>query len=72
MWQTRTICTYVAATVPVDGDNPLLESAQHIGDPPDESTDDTKTAGTERPEPNPGTFEAFMSSFGSPRKWAGR
>ncbi len=97
MWQTRTICTFVAATVPVETEgeiSPLLEQAQRIGDPPDEATGQQtggsparsgQAAGlsTETDEegrvrhvaavdPNPGTFERFMGSFGTPQRWAGR
>jgi len=100
IWQTRTICTFVAATVPVEtaGDtSALLEDAQRIGEPPEPSTPDsavvsgegaaapvakpgTKTetdeAGRTRlvadPDVNPGTFEMFMGSFGTPQRWAGR
>ncbi len=71
-WQTRTICTFVAATVPVEkeGDvNPLLEQAQTIGlDPSDEKKETTPA----KAEPKVGSFERFMSTFGNPGRWAGR
>ncbi len=92
MWQTRTICTFVAATVPVETQgevSPLLEAAQRIGDPPEdtaerptgaagngqvriETDDEGRTREIADPDPNPGTFERFMGSFGTPQKWAGR
>lgn len=75
---------FVAATVPVEthGEtSPLVEEAQRIGVAPDESTADSPAGRQPDWQPgdpaqvrelNPGTFEAFMGSFGSPRKWAGR
>jgi hypothetical protein len=71
-WETRTICTFVAATVPVEkaGDmNPLLELAQAIGEPPQPDEPDAKPKTT---EPTAGSYERFMSTFGNPRRWAGR
>lgn len=73
-WQTRTISTFVAATVPMDkaGDvNPLLEAANQIG--VDASTDEEKEAAqaTATGEPTTGSYERFMMTFGSPKKWAG-
>lgn len=72
MWQTRTICTFVAATVPVEkaGDvNPLLEQAQQVG-----ITADNKQAESDNKpgEPTVGSYERFMATFGNPRRWAGR
>ncbi len=73
--------------VETQGDtNPLLEEAQRIGDLPDHDSDqptppsqtriETDEKGRERqvadPDPNPGTFEMFMGSFGTPARWAGR
>ena len=62
----------MAATVPVEREgaaNPLLEQAQQIGvlEP---STQDSPA---DNPvEPSVGSYEAFMASFGSPGRWAGR
>ena len=65
IWSTRTISTFVAATVPVEtkGDShPLVDEAQKIGD--------GILPGTKRPEepstkePRAGSFEAFMATFG--------
>ncbi len=50
----------MAATVPVDGENPLLEMAQQIGE-----TGDTDT-GT---DPKTGSYEQFQAIFGDPRRW---
>lgn len=69
MWQTRTICTYTAATA-FGGAAELMESAQRIG-----MTDDTDTEGTGDPstdqdkrtasvEAKAGSYEAFMATFG--------
>lgn len=58
--------------MPVDGDNPLLDEAQRIGELPDESTDEQTRPEPVRSEPNVGSYEGFMSSFGSPQRWAGR
>jgi hypothetical protein len=82
-WQARTICTFVAATVPMEkaGDvNPLLEAAQQIGmegvqnAEGDDSKPNLDTFDPENP-PIPSkvnSFEGFMGSFGSPARWAGR
>lgn len=69
------ICTFVAATVPVEaaGDvNPLIEAAQNIG--VDARSDEEKTAAAQQNpnEPTTGSYERFMSTFGSPARWAGR
>jgi hypothetical protein len=86
MWQTRLICTYVAATVPVEkaGDmNPLLESAKEIGLTDVEQNrveQQTQIPAIETfdpehpPIPDNGnaSFERFMGTFGSPGRWAGR
>lgn len=75
-WQTKVICTFVAATVPVEkaGDiNPLLEAARQIGE--EDDSDDNMTAADRSPSTNEngvGSYERFMSSFGSPARWAGR
>jgi hypothetical protein len=76
------ICTFVAATVPVEkaGDmNPLLEEAQKIGLDGAAETEEGTAAATEAFDPeNPpmpskvNSFEGFMGSFGSPARWAGR
>lgn len=76
-WQTRTICTYVAATVPVEkaGDvNRLLENAQNVGMSEAEIERLAELAEAEKATPKAnevGSFERFMSSFGSPGRWAG-
>lgn len=66
------ICTFVAATVPVEkaGDvNPLLDAAKEIGETPS----DNEQKAAEGPDENSiGSYERFMSSFGSPTRWAGR
>lgn len=80
IWQTRTICVTVAATVPVEtkGDvSPLMEFASSIGEMPEDTKNDEQPISTDKQQtavvdPNPGTYEAFMSSFGSPARWAGR
>ena len=72
MWQTRTICTFVAATVPVENagdESPLLDAARVIGL---EGTQKTEEHESTPNEPQPGSFERFMTSFGSPARWAGR
>lgn len=76
MWQTRTICSFVAATVPVEekgADNPLLDEAQRIGEESDvderQRSDDRSTSVI---DPRTGSFESFMGSFGTPQRWAGR
>ncbi len=70
----------MAATVPVEkaGDSsPLLEQAMQVGDFADTTTG-TDTAVLDRPEKpkvaeaRVGSYEAFMSSFGTPARWAGR
>lgn len=69
-WQTRLICSFVAATVPVEkaGDvNELLENAKKIGEPDDER--ESQQQGPKEPEI--GSFERFMSVFGNPARWAG-
>lgn len=55
----------------VDGANPLLEQAASIGQPaePEERVEQPATAGPS--EPNNGTYERFMLTFGSPARWAG-
>lgn len=71
------LATFVAATVPVEqaGDvNPLLEAAKTIGDPPTEDQEDMPDT-DKRPavnEPVVGSYERFMSTFGTPQRWAGR
>ncbi len=62
----------MAATVPVEGnENPLVEAAQRIGlEDGEEPAEQRATASAA--EPRTGSFESFMSSFGSPARWAGR
>lgn len=71
-WQTKILATFIAATVPVEkaGDvNPLLEAAQNIG----EKNDEKKTVAAKEPGENGiGSYERFMSTFGTPQRWAGR
>lgn len=72
MWQTRTICTFVAATVPVENPtdtNELVEQAKRIGIPDNQPAHDPQQQAA---EPKPGTYETFMSTFGNPMRWAGR
>ncbi len=73
-WSTRTICTFVAASVPVEkaGDvNPLLEAASKVG--MDDSSDEEKQADkSPSNEPAVGSYERFLSTFGNPARWAGR
>jgi hypothetical protein len=80
IWQTRTICTFVAATVPVESegdDSALLTAARNIGMPddtttgPDEPAERPQPAQT-APEPPVGSYESFMSSMANPSRWAGR
>jgi len=51
--------------------NPLLEWAKSIGEP---ASDEDETAATKASstEPRVGSYEQFMSTFGSPARWAGR
>jgi hypothetical protein len=59
-----------------DGPNALLDEAYQIGQPVEPTEDATTTPGAPGPaavaEPNPGSFERFMTSFGAPSRWAGR
>lgn len=62
----------MAATVPTENqENPLLDQAAAIGQPP---SGEEKAASAQPPatEPKVGSYERFMSSFGSPSRWAGR
>ncbi len=72
IWQTRTLAAFVAATVNGEGENQLLTEALNIGVKNSTKKDDDSTTPQKRPEPNVGTYERFMSSFGSPQRWAGR
>lgn len=72
-WQTRLICVYTAATVQVEkeGDkNPLLESALKIGEDETDS-DDNDAPAKPLNDPDVGSYERFMSTFGSSARWAG-
>lgn len=66
----------MAATVPVEkaGDvNELLEAAKQIGEEPQNSEERELAQHDARVnDPAVGSFERFMSTFGNPRKWAGR
>lgn len=81
MWQTKMICTFVAASVPVEnaGDvNPLLEAAKSIGNIEDNQPQKRNNAAInawdspEKVDNGDASYERFMASFGSPRRWAGR
>lgn len=51
--------------------NPLLEAANKVGlEASDEEKQAEQSATTG--EPNVGSYERFMSTFGSPARWAGR
>lgn len=67
IWSTRTIATFVAATVPVESagaKNPLLEHAQSIGDGMLPGTQAQGTdAAPSTSEPQAGSFEQFMTMF---------
>jgi hypothetical protein len=68
------ICTYVAATVPVEKEgakNALLDSAIKIG-LEDEFDEEEQQQKKSPAEPEPGSYERFMMTFGSPARWAGR
>lgn len=52
--------------------NPLLEAANKIGDENQQSDEQTAQQQPGVVDPQPGTYERFMSSFGSPQRWAGR
>lgn len=74
IWQTRTLATFTAATVPVENAgqaNPLLERALAIGQP-EESTQSAEHSAAVPAEPAQGSFERFMATFGNPKRWAGR
>ncbi len=73
MWQTKMICTFVAASVPVEkaGDvNPLLEAANQVGI--DKSDEEKQAEPAAQSGPQVGSYERFMSTFGNPARWAGR
>lgn len=73
---------FIAATVPVESEgavNSLLEAAKSIGEPvEDQPSLPTKSTGPFDPENPPevdngnASFERFMTSFGAPKRWAGR
>lgn len=50
--------------------SPLVAEAMAIGLAADESTT-TSVTEPAAAGPNVGSYEAFMSSFGSPQRWAG-
>lgn len=79
-WETRTICTFIAASVPVEkaGDvSPLMDAAEQIGvDAQMEKKSDANSMQEFDPENPPmprnqNSFEGFMGTFGSPSRWAG-
>jgi len=53
-------------------ENPLMAEAMRIGQPQDETAQSDQPATRPVNEPNVGSFESFMSSFGAPGRWAGR
>jgi hypothetical protein len=57
-WQTRMICRFVAATVPIQPGtrSSLLEAAEDIGEEPNQPE--------QSKEPEVGSYERFMASFG--------
>lgn len=61
-WQTRTLASFIAATVPVERgkDNPLMDAAQAIGGP---RTEDGTGEGQLNHEPARGSYEALMEAF---------
>lgn len=70
---------YTAATALVGGEgegNPLLEQAMQIGEAPTDETQRSPDIEARAREavvnPKVGSYEAFMSSFGAPKRWAGR
>lgn len=61
--------------MPVDTEgatSPLMEQAELIGElqSPEDRATETKPAAPA--EPNIGSYEAFLSTLGNPRRWAGR
>lgn len=71
-WQTRTLAEFIALTVPVEkagAVNPLLDYARKIGEPP--SDEEKEAAKNPVNEPQPGSYERFMHTFGNPQRWAG-
>lgn len=62
-WQTRTLASFIAATVPVGKgeSNPLLDAAREIGEP---RTEDNANGGQQSTaEPRTGSYEALMTMF---------
>jgi hypothetical protein len=57
-WQTRMICRFVAATVPVPAgtQSSLLVAAEQVGAEPNQPDKST--------EPEAGSYERFMAAFG--------
>ncbi len=78
-WETRTICTFIAASVPVEkaGDvSPLMDAAMQIGLDGEQQTQSNNDVIDFDPENPPmpakeNSLEAFMGSFGAPHRWAG-
>lgn len=68
IWQTKTLASFIAATVEFEGENLLLAEAMNIGNPVADEGTEKRTAAS---EPNEGSFENFMQTFGSPSRWAG-
>ncbi len=65
MWQTRTLATFIAATVPTESEtNPLIEAAERIGIEDDGSLGEAPTS-----EPPIGSYEQLVSIFGNPKAW---
>ncbi len=70
IWQTRTLATFTAATAMTDGENPLIEEAQRIGTTGSDA-DREEPATKATAEPNTGSYERFLLTFGNRARWAG-
>jgi hypothetical protein len=59
-WQTRTLASFIAATVPVEQGkgNPLMDAAHAVGQPHDDKGERTRVN-----EPRKGSYEALMQAF---------
>lgn len=64
-WEVRTICTFIASTVPTDGsESPLLDLAYEIGTPAEVREDQAPMVPSRTKEPRPGSFEQASMLFG--------
>ena len=63
---TRTICTFIAATVPVEEGkpNPLIELAQKIGSEEEEEGEENDGGNDSSNQAKPGSYERLMELFG--------